>query len=143
MAGWWAGGFDLLLTPTLGEPPVPLGTFQDPDDPLAGIFRGGPFTPFTPAANMTGQPAISLPLHETPDGLPVGIHLVAAARAVKMLVLAVAAQLARARPRGQDGARTSMPEPLAPSVRVTTSSVAHGTNREWRGREPGPEVRHQ
>jgi amidase len=97
MASWWAGGFDLLLTPTLGEPPVPLGTFQDADDPLAGIFRAGPFTPFTPAANMTGQPAISLPLHETPDGLPVGIHLVAAA-AREDVLLAVAAQLERAAP---------------------------------------------
>jgi amidase len=97
MAGWWAQGFDLLLTPTLGEPPVPLGTFHAPDDPMTGIFRAGPFTPFTPAANMTGQPAISLPLHETPDGLPVGIHLVAAA-AREDVLLAVAAQLERSAP---------------------------------------------
>ncbi|HEY8218240.1 MAG TPA: amidase, partial [Acidimicrobiia bacterium] len=102
MARWWTGtegarGFDLLLTPTLGEPPVPLGTFHDPDDTLAGIRRAGSFTPFTPAANMTGQPAISLPLHTTPDGLPVGVHLVAA-YGREDLLLGVAAQLERADP---------------------------------------------
>ncbi len=74
-----------------------MGTFHDPDDPLTGIFRAGAFTPFTPAFNMTGQPAISLPLHETPDGLPLGIHLVAAAGREDVL-LAVAAQLERAAP---------------------------------------------
>ena len=46
---------------------------------------------------MTGQPAISLPLHETPDGLPLGIHLVAAV-AREDVLLAVAAQLERAAP---------------------------------------------
>jgi amidase len=102
MAAWWTPpgetrGFDLLLTPTLGEPPVPLGTFRDPDDPVKGIRRAGAFTPFTPAFNMTGQPAISLPLHTTPDGLPVGIHLVAAPRRDDLL-LSVAAQLERAAP---------------------------------------------
>ena len=102
MAGWWGGpgdrpGFDLLLTPTLGEPPVPLGTFRDPEDPVAGIVRAGSFTPFTPAINMTGQPAISLPLHMTPDGLPVGVHLVAA-YGREDLLLAVAAQIERAAP---------------------------------------------
>jgi amidase len=103
MCSWWSdgrderGGFDLLLTPTLGEPPVPLGTFHHPDDPLAGMFRAGRFTPFTPAANMTGQPAISLPLHESEDGLPVGVHLVGAP-ACEHVLLAVAAQLERAVP---------------------------------------------
>jgi amidase len=114
MARWWAAsdrgagtlrrseptngdGFDLLLTPTLGEPPVPLGTFHDADDTTAGIRRAGSFTPFTPAANMTGQPAISLPLHMTPDGLPVGVHLVAA-YGREDLLLGVAAQLERVAP---------------------------------------------
>jgi amidase len=93
------GEFDLLLTPTLGEPPVPLGTFNDPDDPTAGVLRAGSFTAFTPAANMTGQPAISLPLHMTPDGLPVGVQLVAA-YGREDLLLGVAAQLERAAPWG-------------------------------------------
>jgi amidase len=92
-----ADGFDLLLTPTLGEPPVPLGTFHDPEDTTAGLRRAGSFTPFTTAANMTGQPAISLPLHMTPDGLPVGVHLVAA-YGREDLLLGIAAQLERAAP---------------------------------------------
>ena len=98
MAGWWAEGFDLLLTPTLGEPPVPLGTFHDPDDPLTGIFRAGAFTPFTPAFNMTGQPAISLPLHETPDGPAPRRSTSSRPSAREDVLLAVAAQLERAAP---------------------------------------------
>ena len=58
---WWADGWDLLLTPTLGELPPELGVLQTPDDPVVGFGRGGTFTPFTPVANQTGQPAISLP----------------------------------------------------------------------------------
>src|SRR5439155_254287 len=54
--------FDLLLTPTVTTPPVPLGTFKSPaDDPLAGIFRAADFAPFTAVFNATGQPACSLP----------------------------------------------------------------------------------
>ncbi len=75
---WWAGGFDLLLTPTLGELPVELGVLQTPDDPVSGFARGGTFTPFTPVANQTGQPAISLPIAQSQEGLPIGVHFVAA-----------------------------------------------------------------
>ncbi|MGH8993806.1 MAG: amidase family protein, partial [Acidimicrobiia bacterium] len=93
-----ADGFDLLLTPTLAEPPVPLGTFaSQPDNPLGSLFRAGAFCPFTPPFNITGQPAISLPLHWTPAGLPVGVQLVAAYGAEDVL-LRVAAQLEEARP---------------------------------------------
>ena len=96
-AGGGGGRFDLLLTPTLAEPPVPLGTFASPaDNPLQGLFRAGAFCPFTPPFNVTGQPAISLPLHWTPDGLPVGVQLVAAYGAEDVL-LRVAAQLEEAR----------------------------------------------
>lgn len=103
MASWWHGsettpGFDLLLTPTLAQPPAPLGTFASTrDEPFVGAMRAGPYTPFTPAMNLTGQPAISLPLHWTPEGLPIGVHLVAAANREDLL-LAVAAQLERAAP---------------------------------------------
>ena len=101
---WWApeadggGGFDLLLTPTLAEPPVPLGTFaNDPANPMAPMARAGQYVAFTPAFNSSGQPAISLPLHWTADGLPVGIQLVAA-YAREDVLLRVAAQLEVARP---------------------------------------------
>ncbi len=95
---WWADGWDLLLTPTLAEPPVPLGSFRaDPADPMAALFRAGAFVPFTPMFNISGQPAISLPLHWTADGLPLGVQLVAAYGREDVL-LRVAAQVEAARP---------------------------------------------
>ncbi len=95
---WWADGWDLLLTPTLGEPPAVLGTFaNDPKTPLAPMARAGQYVPFTPAFNASGQPAISVPLHWTPDGLPVGVQLVAAYGREDVL-LRVAAQLETAQP---------------------------------------------
>lgn len=94
---WWADGFDLLLTPTLGEPPLELGVLQTPEKPLRGYARSGSFTPYTPVANQTGQPAISLPLHENADGLPIGVHLVAA-YGREDLLLRVASQLEAADP---------------------------------------------
>ena len=79
LAAWWEGGFDLLVTPTLPEPPPPLGELvPDPREPLKGFIRSGAFVSFTSPFNVTGQPAISLPLHWTPQGLPVGVQLVAA-----------------------------------------------------------------
>ena len=106
VASFWAdpdviddgGGFDLLLTPTLGEPPVPHGTFSSaPDDPLSGFFRSAAFVPYTAQFNVTGQPGISLPMHWTPDGLPVGIQLVADFGREDLL-LRIAAQLETAQP---------------------------------------------
>jgi amidase len=95
---WWADGWDVLVTPTLGEPPVPLGEHDPlPDDPMAGMKRAGRWVPFTPAYNMSGQPAISLPLHRTTSGLPVGVQLVAAYGREDVL-LRVAAQLETAHP---------------------------------------------
>jgi amidase len=77
-AEWWQGGFDLLLTPTTGEPATPLGTFApDPENPVAPIMRSVPLAAFTAMFNTTGQPAISLPVHWTAAGLPVGAQLVA------------------------------------------------------------------
>jgi amidase len=98
MSRWWADGFDLLLTPTLPEPPPPLGQFAaTADDPLHGFSRGGVFVAFTLPFNVTGQPAMSLPLHWTADGLPVGVQLVAAYGREDVLVR-VAAQLEAAQP---------------------------------------------
>jgi amidase len=97
-AQWWIGGFDLLLTPTLGEPPLPLGTFDpQPDNPLHGYIRAGEFVPFTAQFNVSGQPAISLPLHWNTLGLPIGSQLVAP-YGREDLLLRVAAQLEQARP---------------------------------------------
>jgi len=98
VAAWWTDGFDLLLTPTLPEPPPPLGSFTPTrEDPLKAGMRGSQFAAFTLPFNMTGQPAISLPLHWTADGLPVGVQLVAAYGGEDLL-LRVAAQLEAAAP---------------------------------------------
>jgi amidase len=95
---WWAGGWDLLLTPTLGEPPPPVGSFaNDADNPMSPMVRAATFVPFTPAYNTSGQPAISLPMHWNAAGLPIGIQLVAAYGREDIL-LNVAGQLERARP---------------------------------------------
>ena len=98
IAGWFESGFDLLLTPTLGEPPPPLGSFDDSgDDPMAALMRGAQTATFTATFNVTGQPAISLPLHWCADGLPIGVQLVAGF-GEEDLLLRVAAQLEEARP---------------------------------------------
>lgn len=67
--------YDIWLTPTLAEPPVPLGTFDAaPDNPMKGFYRAAEYVPFTPVANLTGQPAMSVPLFWNKEGLPVGTH---------------------------------------------------------------------
>jgi len=98
MASWWAGGFDLLLTPTLTAPPPPLGYLvPDPRDPITTGVRASQFAAFTLPFNMTGQPAISLPLHWSAGGLPIGVQLVAA-YGREDLLLRIAAQLEVAHP---------------------------------------------
>jgi amidase len=98
IAGWFESGFDLLLTPTLGEPPPPLGSFDDSgEDPVAALMRGAQTATFTATFNVTGQPAISLPLHWSDDGLPIGVQLVAPFGEEDVLIR-VASQLEEARP---------------------------------------------
>jgi amidase len=95
---WWTDGWDLLLTPTLAEPPVRLGEFaNNAAAPMAPMVRAAAYVPFTPAFNSSGQPAISLPLHWNSAGLPVGVQLVAAYGREDVL-LRVAAQLEAAQP---------------------------------------------
>ena len=96
MAGWWAAGHDLLVTPTVGAPPPELGWFTA-EGPEHEGGRVVSYIPYTAQFNMTGQPAISLPLHWTPDGLPVGVQLVAAYGREDLLVR-VASQLEQAAP---------------------------------------------
>ncbi len=95
---WWADGWDLLLTPTLAEPPPRLEEFDDvPGDPTAPMRRAGQWVAFTPPFNMSGQPAISLPLHWNADGLPIGVQLVAP-YAREDLLIQIASQLENAHP---------------------------------------------
>ena len=96
---WWSErGFDLLLTPTLAEPPPVLGDVAArPDDPLRGMGRALPFAAYTAPFNITGQPAMSLPTYWSDQSLPIGVQLVAAPFREDLLVR-VAAQVEAARP---------------------------------------------
>ncbi len=87
-AAWWAEGFDLLVTPTLAAPPLALGSRA------RDVFA---IATFTTQFNISGQPAISLPLAMGTAGLPVGVQLVAAVNREDLL-LRVAADLERASP---------------------------------------------
>ena len=95
MAHWWTD-HDLLVTPTVGAPPPELGWFTAAGPEHEGGRIAG-FIPYTAQFNMTGQPAVSLPLHWTPGGLPVGVQLVAAYGREDLLVR-VASQIEQAAP---------------------------------------------
>ena len=98
IAGWHLGGHDLLLTPTMAEVAPPLGSFDDSGpDPMEAFHRAFPSGAFTALFNVTGQPAISLPVHWTEDGVPVGAQLVAPFGREDLLIR-VAAQIERAAP---------------------------------------------
>jgi amidase len=89
--------YDLIVTPSLAEAPVRLDEVHwQTDDPMGLFTRSAAFTPFTAVANVTGQPAISVPLAQS-DGLPVGVQLFGRP-AREGTLLAVAAQLEAARP---------------------------------------------
>jgi amidase len=95
MAEWWVE-HDILVTPTLGGPPPELGWFTA-NGPAGEGDRIVSFIPYTAQFNMTGQPAISLPLHWSPNGLPVGVQLVASYGREDLLVR-LASQLEQAAP---------------------------------------------
>ncbi len=84
MAAWW-DTFDVLVTPVLNGPPPRLGELDDRAK-LVELLQ------YTPQFNITGQPAVSLPLHWTPSGLPIGVQFVAAYGREDVLVR-LAAQL--------------------------------------------------
>src|SRR5439155_18645874 len=88
---------DVVLTPTLALPPVPIGWQEEVEGAFEQLLRNTEFTPFTAIANVTGLPAISLPLHWTPDGLPVGVQAIGPP-AGDALLLRLAAQLEEALP---------------------------------------------
>ena len=90
--------YDIWITPTLAEPPLPLGSFDaPPDDPMHSLQRATAFVPFTPICNVTGQPAMSVPLFWNTEGLPVGTHFVGRF-GHEATLFRLAAQLETARP---------------------------------------------
>jgi amidase len=99
----WTAQYDAVLTPALAEPPVTIGTIDAcSDDPLGAFARSGEFTPFTALSNVTGSPAIAVPLYQRPDddgapGLPLAVQLIGQP-AQEGALLALAAQLEAALP---------------------------------------------
>jgi amidase len=99
-AAWW-NDFDLLLTPTIAEPPPPHGEWVPTEDnPMRGLLKSSAIVNLVAPFNVTGQPAISLPsaIH---DGLPVGVQLVAAYGREDLLVR-IASQIESARPWSEE-----------------------------------------
>lgn len=117
--GQFHARYDLLLTPTLASPPLPIGYFEPTPVEmvvlrvanrlgagwaLRALDIGGPmaaklfeYMPYTPLANITGQPAMSVPLHWTADGLPLGMQFIAP-YGDEATLLRLAGQLEQARP---------------------------------------------
>jgi amidase len=90
--------YDAVLTPALAQRPVRIGEIDScSDDPWEDFHRSGQFTPYTALYNVTGQPAISLPLFHGDDGLPLGVML-AGRPAGEGPLLSLAAQLEAASP---------------------------------------------
>ena len=88
--------YDVILTPTLAWPPAPVGYFTEVD-PAENFERQKRFTPFTAVYNLSGQPAVSLPLYWNADGLPIGVMLAGRIGAEGTLI-SLSAQVEQARP---------------------------------------------
>jgi amidase len=90
--------YDVVLTPALAQRPVRIGEIHGKGpDPWGNYQRSGYFTPYTAIANVTGLPALALPLYEGEDGLPLAVHLIGPAGREEVL-LALAVQLEQAQP---------------------------------------------
>ena len=90
--------YDVMLTPALGQRPVPIGSIDScSDEPWEDFRRSGAFTPFTALFNVTGQPGISVPLFDGEDGLPLAVQLVGPP-AGEALLVALAGELEEAAP---------------------------------------------
>jgi len=98
VADWWQPNCDLLVSPTTARPAPPIGELTSTvAEPQRGSAGSIPYATFTAPFNVTGQPAISLPLAMTDDGLPIGVQIVAAYGREDLLIQ-VAAQLERELP---------------------------------------------
>jgi amidase len=109
----WSASYDVIVTPALAEAPVTIGTIDatDPADPMGTFARSGTFTPYTALCNVSGDPAISLPLYTRPEGdvaagVPVGVQLIGKP-AGEGALLALSAQLEAALPWHERRARVS------------------------------------
>ena len=90
--------YDAVLTPALGDRPVAIGEIDGLGaDPMIKYRRSAGFTPFTAIVNVTGQPAIALPLYQGEDGLPTAVQLIGPPAREEVL-LGLATQLEQALP---------------------------------------------
>jgi amidase len=89
--------YDILVTPTVPMPPPPVGWIFEEDDPWGQFARAGLVVPFTAPVNITGQPAVSVPLHWSEAGLPIGVQLIGRP-ADEATLIRLSAQLEDARP---------------------------------------------
>ena len=98
IVAFWSD-IDVVVTPTLALPPVPIGwTWDGADgDPAVAFSRQWQWTPFTAIVNATGQPAMSVPLRRSDDGLPIGVQMIGPPFGEAMLIR-LAAQLEDAQP---------------------------------------------
>jgi amidase len=111
----FADSYDALLTPALAQRPIPIGEIHGCGaDPWVQYRRSGFFTPYTAIINITGQPAVSLPLYHGNDGLPTAIQLVGRP-AREDVLLALMAQLEAALPWAE----------RRPDARSRTSAALH------------------
>ncbi len=102
--------YDVIVTPALGMRPVRTGEIHGRGpDPLDHFERSGHFTPYTAIVNVTGQPAVSVPLYEGDDGLPLAVQLIGPPAGEDVLI-GLAAQLERALP-WRDRAPAVVPAP--------------------------------
>jgi amidase len=90
-------GYDVVLSPVLAQPPLRIGEVFAEEDPWQIGSAMMNFMPFTPAANITGQPAVSVPLHWSGEGLPIGVQLMGRPQDEATLIR-LGAQLEQARP---------------------------------------------
>ena len=99
IACWYnEDGYDLLLTPTMRIPPSKLGSFElTPEDPIKWLIVTRAFIAFTRTQNLTGQPAMSVPLFWNTDNIPIGVQF-ASRFGDEATLFRLAAQLERARP---------------------------------------------
>jgi amidase len=89
--------YDVMLTPTLAKPPAKVGQLRNDDDPVQDFENQKNYAPFTAPYNMSGQPAVSIPLHWTDDGLPIGVQLIGRP-GDEVTLLRLAAQIEAAEP---------------------------------------------
>lgn len=92
-----SSSYDAILTPTVAQPPAKVGGLRNDADPAQDFENQKRFTPFTAPYNMSGQPAVSIPLHWNDDGLPIGIQLIGRP-GDEVTLLRIAAQIEAAEP---------------------------------------------